>query len=54
MTAFFEGLGSLFEAFFTILPFLGNAPNIILLFVGFGAFFYWMRELKKFSKTSNE
>jgi len=63
MKDFFEGIASLFEDVLFI-PFdllrldvqpdswlAANGVNIIFVLIGFSFFFYWMKQLKIFSKT---
>jgi hypothetical protein len=65
MTAFFNALGDLFtNVLFVPFSFLGeieldnwwmaNAMTWVFIFIGLGAFAYWMRELKKFSQSGEE
>jgi len=45
-------LGDIFEATFTILPPLGNIPNILFTLVIFGGLVYWIMELKKYKNEA--
>ncbi len=65
MKDFFEGIASLFQDFLFI-PFnllrleiqpdswwAANGVNLLFLLIGTAFFFYWMKQLKIFSKTEN-
>ncbi|MGY5845940.1 DUF6341 family protein [Salegentibacter sp. HM20] len=65
MKDIFEGIAWLFEEILFIpLDFLrelelsswwaANALNFIFVLVGFAAFFYWMKQLKKFNDNDEE
>ena len=65
MTEFFEGIGSFFEDFaFVPLDYLrdvqldswwlANLMNWIFVLIGFAAFYYWMKQLKKFQDEEKE
>lgn len=41
-------LGDFLEGTFTILPALGNLPNILFSLIIFGGLVYWIGELKKY------
>ncbi len=45
-------LGDLLTATFTILPALGNIPNILFSLIIFGGLVYWIMELGKFKKEA--
>ncbi len=46
------GLGDLLEGTFTILPVLGNLPNILFSFIIFAGLVYWVMELKKYKAAA--
>lgn len=48
------GLGDLLEATFTILPALGNLPNIIFSLTIFFGLVYWIMELKKYKAIAKQ
>ncbi|MGY5851254.1 DUF6341 family protein [Salegentibacter sp. F14] len=65
MKDFFEGIAWLFEeVLFIPLDALrelelnswwaANAVNFIFILIGFAAFFYWMKQLKKFNDNNEE
>ena len=65
MKEFFEALESLFvDVLFAPLDYLrsleldswfgANIINWLFMIVGFAAFFYWMKELKKFNDNNEE
>ncbi|WP_081209467.1 DUF6341 family protein [Salegentibacter sediminis] len=65
MKDFFEGIAWLFEeVLFIPLDALrkleldswwaANAINFIFILIGFAAFFYWMKQLKKFNDNNEE
>lgn len=65
MKDFFEGIAWLFEeVLFIPLDALreleldswwaANAINFIFILIGFAAFFYWMKQLKKFNDNDEE
>ena len=45
---FVYGLGDLLEASFTILPALGNIPNILFSAIIFFGLVYWIGQLKNY------
>lgn len=47
MDSFWYFLRDLFEGFFKIVPPLGTFFNKLLIFIGFVAFFLWMRYMSK-------
>ena len=49
---FVYGLGDFMEATFTILPALGNLPNILFSLVIFFGLIYWIMELKKYKAAA--
>jgi hypothetical protein len=51
MTDFIYDLGDFFTATFTILPKLGNLPNILFILIGVGYFGYWMSLMAKHKKA---
>ena len=51
---FVYGLGDLMEATFTILPPLGNLPNILFTGVIFAGLVYWILELKKYNSEAKK
>ena len=48
------GLGDFLEATFTILPALGNLPNILFILVIFGGLVYWIKELGKYKAEAKK
>ena len=65
MKEFFEGIESLFvDVLFAPLDYLraleldswtaANVVNWFFMIIGFVAFFYWMKELKKFNDNNEE
>lgn len=51
MNDFWYALGDLFEWTFTILPVLGNLPNILFILIITGYFFYWMGQMRKHQRA---
>ena len=51
---FVYGLGDLMELTFTILPTLGNLPNVLFTLVIFAGLVYWMLELKKYKAEAKK
>lgn len=51
MTKFFYALGDMFESFWTIMPSIGNTPNIIAILVIAAFFMYWVGKLVQFKKN---
>lgn len=49
---FVYALGDFLEATFTILPALGNLPNILFTLVIFGGLVYWIKELGKYKEEA--
>lgn len=49
-TDIFVALGEASEWALAAVPAIHNIPNYLLSFVGLGAFIYWMKELKRFSR----
>lgn len=54
MNDFFHALGNLYSSTFPILEGLGNLPNVALIVVGFGFFFYWVGQMAKFEKSESK
>jgi hypothetical protein len=50
-SSFWNGLGDLFTALFSIMPTLGNLPNILAILVITVFFIYWTMELVKFKRN---
>jgi len=50
---FVYGLGDLLEASLSILPTLGNIPNILFSLVIFVGLVYWIFELGKYKKEAH-
>jgi hypothetical protein len=48
------GLGDLLTATFTILPTLGNLPNILFSGIIFAGLVYWILELKKYKAAAKK
>ncbi len=51
---FVYGLGDLMEATFSILPALGNLPNILFAGVIFAGLVYWILELQKYKSEAKK
>jgi hypothetical protein len=51
---FVYGLGDFFQWTFKILPTLGDLPNNIFILVGFGLFFYWIKEQNRYNKEAEK
>ncbi len=47
-----KSIADVFESSFTILPKLGNLPNVIFILALFGAFVYWLMQLNKFKRNA--
>lgn len=54
LSAFFHGLGDLFQWTFQIFEMIGNSFNYTLIVLGFFGFFFWMRKQAKFNKQAAE
>ena len=50
-STFWNGLGELFSAIWTIMPALGNIPNVLAILVISVLFLYWTRKLVAFKKN---
>ena len=50
-SSFWNGLGEIFTAIWTIMPTLGNFPNILAILIISGLFLYWTRKLVDFKKN---
>lgn len=53
MKDFFFAIGDAFEKFFSIMPFLGNTPNYLAIFIISILFLYWTIKLIKYQKNEN-
>lgn len=49
---FVYDLGDFLTSTFTILPSLGNLPNILFSVIIFGGLVYWIKELGKYKKEA--
>lgn len=54
MTEVWTSIGDFFIWTFKILPVLGNVPNILLMGIGFIAFFYWMGQMRKHAQAGEK
>jgi hypothetical protein len=50
-STFWKGLGELFSAIWTIMPALGNIPNVLAILVISVLFLYWTGKLVAFKKN---
>jgi hypothetical protein len=54
MNELIYGLGNLLQESFTILPILGNLPNVLFIIIGFILLFYWIREMANYNREAEE
>ncbi len=52
-SAFWNGLGDLFTALWTVMPALGNFPNLLAILIISVLFIYWTGKLIAFSKNGD-
>ena len=52
-SAFWNGLGDLFTALWSIMPALGNIPNLLAILIISVFFIYWTRKLIAFKKEGD-
>ena len=50
-STFWNGLGEIFTEIWTIMPTLGNIPNLLAILVISVLFFYWTGKLVAFKKN---
>lgn len=50
-SSFWNGLGDLITALFSIMPTLGNLPNVLAVLIITVFFIYWTMELIKFKRN---
>lgn len=51
---FVYALGDFFQWTFKILPAMGDLPNNIFILIGFGLFFYWIKEQSRYNKEAEK
>jgi hypothetical protein len=54
MNELIYGLGNLLQETFTILPILGNLPNVLFIIIGFILLFYWLRAMANYNREAEE